>query len=66
MITISLNGQTSDTDAEHLLEAMQTWRYTQENCAVAINGEFIPRSQYANTPLKPGDEIDIVSAVGGG
>ena len=66
MMTISLNGKSSEIDADHLLEALIAWRYTLDQCAVAVNGEFVPRSEYANTRLHPGDEIDIVSAVGGG
>lgn len=34
--------------------------------AVAINGEFVARSDYNKTHLKDGDEIDLVSPVGGG
>ncbi len=34
--------------------------------AVAVNGEFVPRHLYQATPLQQGDQIDIVSPVGGG
>lgn len=34
--------------------------------AVAINHQFIPKAQYAHTPLKEGDNLEIVKAVTGG
>jgi len=34
--------------------------------AVDKNGEVIPRSLYAQTPVAPGDTLEIVGAVGGG
>jgi sulfur carrier protein len=34
--------------------------------AVEINGDIVPRSQHAETLLKPGDHIEVVVAVGGG
>jgi sulfur carrier protein len=34
--------------------------------AVERNGEIVPRSRYAETPVAPGDKLEIVGAVGGG
>ncbi len=34
--------------------------------AVERNGEIVPRSRYADTPLADGDRLEIVVAVGGG
>lgn len=34
--------------------------------AVERNGEIVPRSRHANTPLAAGDQLEIVIAVGGG
>ena len=34
--------------------------------AVERNGEIVPRSRYADTPLEDGDRLEIVGAVGGG
>ena len=34
--------------------------------AVERNGEIVPRSRYAETPLAEGDKLEIVGAVGGG
>ena len=34
--------------------------------AVERNGEIVPRSRYAETPVAMGDALEIVGAVGGG
>jgi sulfur carrier protein len=34
--------------------------------AVAVNLCFVPRPQYASTPLREGDQIDIIAPVTGG
>lgn len=34
--------------------------------AIELNGEIVPRSQFLQAPLKDGDKLEIVGAVGGG
>ena len=34
--------------------------------AVALNLSFVPKTQYAATPLKPGDRIEVISPITGG
>ena len=34
--------------------------------AVERNGAIVPKSRYAETPVSPGDALEIVGAVGGG
>jgi sulfur carrier protein len=34
--------------------------------AVAVNGQFIPRSQCMETELKDGDKIELLSPIQGG
>jgi sulfur carrier protein len=34
--------------------------------AVEKNGEIVPRSRYADTPVTASDRVEIVAAVGGG
>ncbi|GAB1258285.1 hypothetical protein NBRC116494_27870 [Aurantivibrio plasticivorans] len=67
MIEISLNNDCITlAPATVLQQALEQWGYEQKKCAVAINGEFVPRSEYANVTLQHQDEVDIVAAVGGG
>ncbi len=34
--------------------------------AAAVNTQFVPRTQYAQHPLKDGDRVEIISPVTGG
>ena len=38
----------------------------QRGIAVALNGSVVPRSAWAETALKPGDNVEIVRARQGG
>ena len=38
----------------------------QRGIAVALNGAVVPRAAWAATPLKPGDNVEIVRARQGG
>ncbi len=66
MIKISVNDQIQNIDdpkLDHLLGKLQG---NTGSFAVAVNGEFVPRSHYHQTTLQNGDRLDIVSPVGGG
>ena len=67
MIELSVNGELkrfdADTDIARLLESLQI---AGKRIAVEKNGEIVPRSRFAQTPLAHGDRLEIVVAVGGG
>ncbi len=67
MIEVNVNGAVRhfdpDTDIAVLLERLQL---TGRRVAVERNGEIVPRSRFAQTPLTDGDRLEIVVAVGGG
>jgi sulfur carrier protein len=66
-IILLLNDETVRLPAgTPLATALQAWRYADRRVAVAINGEFVPRSAYAERVLEGDDRIDIVAPVGGG
>lgn len=66
-IELSVNNESvSLTDKTLLSDALQQWGYGESKIAVAINGEFVPRSTYTERELLNGDQIDIVKPVGGG
>lgn len=67
MLTLSLNGETLQLhEAINLSLLLEQQGFQAQKIAAAINGEFVPRSQYAQTAISDGDEIDIIQAVGGG
>ena len=68
MLSLTVNGSpfvcrgTSATIADLIAElALEGKRV-----AVERNGEIVPRSRHAQTPLSTGDRIEVVAAVGGG
>ncbi|AHV94587.1 sulfur carrier protein ThiS [Bordetella holmesii] len=64
---ITLNGQTRELPAATtVLGLLDTLGYTGKRVAVERNGEIVPKSKHADTPLTPGDQLEIVVAVGGG
>ena len=67
MINISLNNEPKQL-AENiaLSDALVQLGFGETKVAVAINGEFVPRSTYKDRLLQANDQIDIVKPVGGG
>lgn len=67
MIQISLNNEKKlIAENTYLSDAIMQWGFGENKIAVAINGEFVPRSTYNQRKINPGDNIDIVKPVGGG
>lgn len=66
MFNISLNGeQQSLQEPTSLQQAIEQWQ-PKHPFAIAINGDFVPRSQYPHRALNADDNIDIVHPVAGG
>ena len=64
---ITVNGQAVSlekpiTVAEYLAQN----QYQIERIAVEMNGEILPKKNYAAVTLKDGDKLEVVSFVGGG
>jgi sulfur carrier protein len=45
---------------------LQSLNVKQDQVAVALNGEVIPRREWPKTDVTPGDSVEVVRAVGGG
>ena len=66
--TIRVNGE-SEPLAAATVEALLAERAVdtgQRGIAVALNGAVVPRAAWRDTPLKPGDSVEIVRARQGG
>lgn len=64
---ITLNGKPHTCPAGTTLATLiQTLQLQDQRLAVEINLAIVPRSTYARHPLNPGDQIEIVHAIGGG
>lgn len=64
-MNIYLNGQAHTTLSTHLNELIQEIQ-AKPPYAIAINTQFIPKSQYPHTRLKEHDQIEIVQPIVGG
>jgi sulfur carrier protein len=66
-MNIIVNGKNKDIrdicSTEQLLQEMG---FGEKRVAVELNKEIVPRSQYSQTFISDGDNIEIVRAIGGG
>ena len=64
---LTLNGVATDVgDAATVADLVDRLGLAGKRIAVERNGEIVPRSRYAATPVALGDRLEIVGAVGGG
>jgi sulfur carrier protein len=67
MIEVILNGESRALPgATSVSHALQAWGYQCERIAVAINGEFVARTDYAQRLLDERDLVDVVAPMQGG
>ncbi|UDG82264.1 sulfur carrier protein ThiS [Candidatus Vallotia cooleyia] len=64
---IQINNQSFSLPKNaRLIDALASYSEVPLPYAVAINGEFVPRSQYSVRALMPDDQVDILRPVVGG
>ena len=63
---VKVNGTELDIAGKTLTEYLATTNYDMKRIAVERNGDIVPKAQYAQTVLKDGDNVEVVSFVGGG
>ena len=67
MATLLINGAATDIgDSRTIADIVAKMNLGGKKIAVEKNGEIVPRSRYAATPVAAGDRLEIVGAVGGG
>ncbi len=66
--TIRVNGESRPLDVANLLELLRALEIDPEGrgTAVAMNGEVVPRSAWADTAIRAGDDLEIVRPFAGG
>jgi len=64
---ISVNGESREVPeactAQQLIELLEL---EGRRLAMEVNREIVPRSRFEQQQLRPGDEVEIVHAIGGG
>ena len=64
---ITLNGESRTIpDDCRVLDLLRSEGLAERRVAIEINGTIVPRSAHAAHPLQPGDQVEIVHALGGG
>jgi sulfur carrier protein len=64
---ITLNGDPYAIDGEvRLVALLERLGMRERRVAVEINREIVPKAKYAETVIKPGDNVEIINFVGGG
>jgi sulfur carrier protein len=65
---LTVNGtlRTFDRPVRTVADLVHELTLGGKRIAIERNGEIVPRSRYAQTPVEAGDRLEIVGAVGGG
>jgi sulfur carrier protein len=64
---IEVNGEPREVDEGTTVSALlRQLELTQPHVAVELNLEVVPRAQHAETTLRAGDRLEVVTLVGGG
>lgn len=63
---VTVNGEQREIQASRVDALLQELDYAGTHCAIALNFDVVPRSQWAQTALKAGDAIEIITPRQGG
>jgi sulfur carrier protein len=63
---VTVNGEQREIASASLDAVLSELEYEGTHFAIALNYDVLPRSRWAETPLKNGDEIEIITPRQGG
>ena len=63
---VTVNGEQRDIAATRVDALLTELDYEGAHFAIAVNFDVVPKSRWADTPLKAGDEIEIITPRQGG
>ncbi len=63
---VKVNGEQLNIAGMTIAEYLGQSHFDLTRIAIECNEEFIPKAKYAETILKDGDSLEVVSFVGGG
>jgi sulfur carrier protein len=63
---VTVNGEHREISASHVDALLSELEYEGTHFAIALNYDVLPRSAWAQTALKNGDEIEIITPRQGG
>jgi sulfur carrier protein len=63
---VTINGETREIAATRIDALLSELEYEGSHFAIALNFDVLPKSRWAETHLKAGDEIEIITPRQGG
>ena len=63
---VTVNGEQREIASRSVDALLSELEYEGTHFAIAVNYEVLPRSRWAQTPLKNGDQIEIITPRQGG
>ena len=63
---VTINGETREVSAMSVEALLGELDYEGTHFAVAVNYDVLPKSRWAETQIKAGDEIEIITPRQGG
>ncbi|MEA2793891.1 MAG: sulfur carrier protein [Bradyrhizobium sp.] len=63
---VIVNGEQREIASSSVDALLGELEYEGSHFAIALNYDVLPRSQWAQTPIKNGDEIEIITPRQGG
>ncbi|MGJ4885077.1 MULTISPECIES: sulfur carrier protein ThiS [unclassified Bradyrhizobium] len=63
---VTVNGEARDISATSVAALLSELDYEGTHFAIALNYDVVPKSRWAETQLKTGDEIEIITPRQGG
>jgi sulfur carrier protein len=63
---VTVNGEPREIAAARVDALLRELDYEGTHFAIAVNYDVLPRSRWAETPIKNGDEIEIITPRQGG
>jgi len=66
-VQVKLNGEPRELpEGTTVAQAVAELTVLEGGVAAAVNGDVVPRGSWAATPLRAGDQVEVVTAVQGG
>jgi sulfur carrier protein len=63
---VTVNGEPREILSVSVDALLGELDYEGSHFAIAVNYDVLPKSRWAETPIKPGDEIEIITPRQGG
>ena len=63
---VTVNGESREISSASVDALLGELEYEGTHFAIALNFDVVPKSRWAETPLKSGDEIEIITPRQGG